>query len=313
MNVKTGNTSVIAGDYSTYNGLQIGLLKRHTYNDAFLAFTEEKGFDCEIYYYETPTELTNALVNDEVDALVNSYIRTPEDERVVEDFGQTPLNVVLGMTQIVQKYTHDPVRLKNALENINSEGNYLLSLINSIFDINQLEYGHMDLNQQAFAPAECVEESTEMIRPFADKKEQHFEVDCSECKDWVVVGDSSRFSQIMVNIISNAIKYTDIGEPEGNPDDAGREGARGVCRIRITIIFKKKLCCARHGRAFWCMIENRKVSFMQGRRTGWKLRKISNGRKNWNGWICCCIRDSLSCCFRASDAGEEKRKYGLSI
>ena len=94
MNVKTGNTSVIAGDYSTYNGLRIGLLQRHTYNDAFLAFTKEKGFDCEIVYYETPTELTNALVNDEVNALVNSYIRTPEDERVVENFGQTPYYIM---------------------------------------------------------------------------------------------------------------------------------------------------------------------------------------------------------------------------
>lgn len=90
MNVKAGNTKVIAGDYSTYNGLKIGLLRRHTYNDKFKAFAKEKGFTCEIRYYETPTELTNALVDGEVDALVNSYIRTPEDEQTVENFGQTP-------------------------------------------------------------------------------------------------------------------------------------------------------------------------------------------------------------------------------
>ena len=94
MNVKAGNTKVIAGDYSTYNGLKIGLLARHTYNDKFIAFTKEKGFDCEIIYYETPTELNNALIHDEVDALVNSYIRTPEDEQVVEDFGQTPYYIM---------------------------------------------------------------------------------------------------------------------------------------------------------------------------------------------------------------------------
>lgn len=90
MNVKAGNTKVIAGDYSTYNGLKIGLLRRHTYNDSFKAFAKEKGFQCEIRYYETPTELTDALVSGEVDALVNSYIRTPEDEQTVENFGQTP-------------------------------------------------------------------------------------------------------------------------------------------------------------------------------------------------------------------------------
>ena len=68
-----GQHDVVAGDYSTYNGLRIGLLARHTYNDSFKEFAKEKGFDCEIIYYETPTELTDALINDEVDALVNSY------------------------------------------------------------------------------------------------------------------------------------------------------------------------------------------------------------------------------------------------
>lgn len=94
MNVKTGNTRVAAGDYSTYEGLRVGLLRRHTYNEQFEAFAKEKGFSCEILYYETPTELTNALIHDEVDALVNSYIRTPEDERVIENFGETPYYIM---------------------------------------------------------------------------------------------------------------------------------------------------------------------------------------------------------------------------
>ncbi len=94
MKVKVGSTKVVSGDYSTYNGLRIGLLARHTYNESFLNWVDEKGFDCEIVYYDTPTDLTNALINDEVDALVNSYIRTPEDERVIEDFGQTPYYIM---------------------------------------------------------------------------------------------------------------------------------------------------------------------------------------------------------------------------
>ena len=62
MNVKVGNTKVVPGDYSTYNGLVIGLLARHTYNPAFLEWAKEKGFQYEIKYYETQTELSNALV-----------------------------------------------------------------------------------------------------------------------------------------------------------------------------------------------------------------------------------------------------------
>jgi len=90
MNVKRGNNKVVAGDYSTYEGLKVGLLARHTYNDGFIEFTKNKGFSCEIVYYETPTELTDALIKGEVDALVNSYIRTPEDEVTIENFGETP-------------------------------------------------------------------------------------------------------------------------------------------------------------------------------------------------------------------------------
>ena len=94
MNVKVGNRAIVSGDYSTYNGIRVGLLQRHTYNNMFLRFVEEKGFDCEIVYYETPTELSNALVNDEVDALVNSYIQIPEDEQTIETFGETPYFII---------------------------------------------------------------------------------------------------------------------------------------------------------------------------------------------------------------------------
>lgn len=95
MNVKVGNRRIVSGDYSTYNGMRVGLLRRHTYNGAFLDFMQEKGFTCDIIYYETPTELTNALVDGDVDALVNSYIRIPEDERTIENFGETPYYIMV--------------------------------------------------------------------------------------------------------------------------------------------------------------------------------------------------------------------------
>lgn len=569
MNVKVGNDKIVAGDYSTYNGIKVGLLRRHTYNNSFLEFTKEKGFDCEIVYYDTPTDLTNALIDDEVDALVDSYIRIPEDEKVIENFGETPyyimarkedqdlidqidyaidamnvelpnwrtelynkyygvqemntelteaeetllkkmqdedyviravmspdnnpyswyengeargiaadifratadklglkyeivpvsdvqeyrdalesgdidiwmdldgyyedegehkykitnpyltttvsvlrsrsasekieklvirndniavreiisstwpkaeiieagslaecrqkvlsgeadgalimsyaaqklarddvqnrlrvdivpgasldlqmgvhadidchfygiwektltdisqnilaevvqpyleqtatptmiaylfdhpiyfiiccmgvfvilcllllyrqsvqsrkrqqkiseeleialdkareateskqnffskmshdirtpLNVVLGMAQVARKYKHDLPRLETALDNISTEGNYLLVMINSILDVNQLEHGAVELTEEAFNPAYCLMESAEVLQPLADKKEQHLTVDCDQM-DRVVLGDVNRLKQIIINIVSNAIKYTDAG------------------------------------------------------------------------------------------------------
>lgn len=58
---------------------------------------------------------------------------------------RTPLNVVLGMTQIAKKYKNNADKLENALDNIAKEGNYLLVLINSILDVNQLEHGTIEL------------------------------------------------------------------------------------------------------------------------------------------------------------------------
>ena len=135
MNVKVGNRKVVAGDYSTYDGLRIGLLRRHTYNDKFIAFTEEKGFNCEILYYETPAELSNALIHDEVDAIVNSYIGTPEDERVVESFGQTAYYIM------VRKEDHALVeQIDAAIDNMNVETpNWRTNLYNKY-------YGSKDFN-----------------------------------------------------------------------------------------------------------------------------------------------------------------------
>ena len=140
MNVKRGNTSVISGDYSTYDGLKIGLLKRHTYNDRFIRFTKEKGFACDIVYYTTPTDLSNALINGEVDALVNSYIRTPEDETTIEDFGETPYYFM------ARKEDQDLIdRLDAAIDEMNIESpNWRDDLYNQY-------YGSQDSNTELTA------------------------------------------------------------------------------------------------------------------------------------------------------------------
>lgn len=89
MNIKVGNSKVVAGDYATYEGMRIGLLQSQICNDSFLQWADEKGFAYTVTYYDTPADLTNALNEDKVDAIVDSYIRTPEDELTIEDFGRT--------------------------------------------------------------------------------------------------------------------------------------------------------------------------------------------------------------------------------
>ncbi|MDO5339364.1 MAG: transporter substrate-binding domain-containing protein [Eubacteriales bacterium] len=137
------------------------------------------------------------------DAKFNFFSKMSHDIR-------TPLNAVLGMTQIAKKYENDKDKLDNALEQILTEGNYLLTMINSILDVNQLEHGQIELNNKPFDINECVRNSIDILYPLAEKKEQILTMSL-DCKERVVVGDAGRLSQIIVNIVSNAIKYTDAG------------------------------------------------------------------------------------------------------
>ena len=123
---------------------------------------------------------------------------------------RTQMNAVLGMTQIAKKYKNNPQKLEDALENITSEGHYLLTMINSILDVNQLEHGHIELNNRPFDIAECLQDSMGILEPLAVKKQQTLSVS-STIKNRIVVGDSGKYSQIMINIVSNAVKYTNMG------------------------------------------------------------------------------------------------------
>lgn len=108
---------------------------------------------------------------------------------------RTPLNAVLGMSQIAQKYIDDPKRLNEALDSISSEGNYLLSLIDSILDVNQLEYGSLELNASPFDLTKCVKDSIDLLIPVARRTDRKLTLNYN-CGEAVVIGDSGRLSQI---------------------------------------------------------------------------------------------------------------------
>ena len=171
---------------------------------------------------KTAQQLSAALADAQAanDAKNNFFSKMSHDLR-------TPLNVVLGMTQIAQKYQKDPERLRDALESISSEGNYLLVLINSILDVNQLESGRMELSLEPFSPEAAVWGGVEILRPLANEKEQHLLLSCTG-EEVVVLGDGNRFSQILMNIISNAIKYTENGGSIQVSLDCAPDG---VCRF----------------------------------------------------------------------------------
>lgn len=93
LTVKIGNTNVVEGDYSTYDGIKIGMLEDNSKNETFENFAEEKGFDFEPVYFETQEELSAALQDDKIDAAVSGSLRLLDNEWIMESIDASPFYI----------------------------------------------------------------------------------------------------------------------------------------------------------------------------------------------------------------------------
>ncbi len=94
--VKEGNRDVIAGDYSTYDGLRIGMLKNNSKNDNFDDFAKSHGFSYIPVYYSTENELTQALQADMVDGIISGSLRKLNNEWLIESMNESDFYVVVN-------------------------------------------------------------------------------------------------------------------------------------------------------------------------------------------------------------------------
>jgi two-component system, sensor histidine kinase and response regulator len=124
---------------------------------------------------------------------------------------RTPLNGVIGMTGSVleTELTSDQ---RECLDTIKLSADLLLTVVNDILDFSKIEAGKMDLEVIAFDLIDCVEEALKMIALRAGEKGLELLCDLPPTLPEMVRGDSARLRQIIVNLVSNAIKFTDNGE-----------------------------------------------------------------------------------------------------
>jgi signal transduction histidine kinase len=123
---------------------------------------------------------------------------------------RTPLNAILGMTELSKRYLEDPPALSSCLEKIQSSGKYLLELINDILDMSRMEQGKLTLDNRQFNLRDCVEECLGNFRLQAQQEGKTLE--CSfQAGDTLLMGDDFRVRQILNNLLSNAVKFTPKG------------------------------------------------------------------------------------------------------
>lgn len=124
---------------------------------------------------------------------------------------RTPMNAILGMTEIAKKRMDDPEKLSRCLDKLSLTSEHLLTLINDVLDISKVEYGSMALHAAPFSVEKTIGNITNMIKPQAESKQLEFETEIKDIKREYLVADEIRINQIYINLLTNAVKYT----PEG--------------------------------------------------------------------------------------------------
>jgi len=124
---------------------------------------------------------------------------------------RTPLNGLIGMTGLLLETPLDPQQQDYA-ETIRASGETLLALINDILDFSKIESGRLELENQPFELRRCVADSVDLVSARAAEKGLHLHYGIEESCPEVVVGDVTRVRQVLVNLVSNSVKFTETGE-----------------------------------------------------------------------------------------------------
>lgn len=125
---------------------------------------------------------------------------------------RTPMNAIIGMTELAKIHFDDAEKLKDYLNKIEISSKYLLKLINEVLDVNKIESGKFVLEEIEFNLSNVIEDAVTIVQPKIQDKNQKFSLSITDNTNLNVVGDEQKLCQILINILENASKYT---EPNG--------------------------------------------------------------------------------------------------
>jgi signal transduction histidine kinase len=140
---------------------------------------------------------------------------------------RTPLNSVIGYADLMLTIMSDSLteKQRDYVKRIMNNGERLLTLINDILDLSKIEAGHLELVIQTIAPADLLKTIQAEMQPLASQKDLKFELTLDPALPAALRGDPKRLQQIITNLLSNAIRFTDKGEVK-------------VCVIREDLIWR---------------------------------------------------------------------------
>lgn len=161
----------------------------------------------EVRVRERTAELAIAKEHaEQADRLKSAFLATMSHEL------RTPLNSIIGFTGIILQGMVGELNSeqRKQLMMVRKSAHHLLTLINDVLDISKIESGQLEIQKGGFVVREAVQKALDVVRPLADKKQLPIDLSVSPEIDRLV-SDRRRFEQILINLLNNAVKFTDRG------------------------------------------------------------------------------------------------------
>ena len=124
---------------------------------------------------------------------------------------RTPMNAILGYTELLLDPQQTPADRTQCIQTVHRNGEHLLTLINDILDLSKIEAGQMTVEQIACSPAQITREVESLMRARSEEKAIGLDVVFRGSLPQTIHSDPTRLRQILVNLVGNAIKFTDVG------------------------------------------------------------------------------------------------------
>ena len=123
---------------------------------------------------------------------------------------RTPMNAIVGLTELTESVDGLPGKARAYMDKLKSSSHYLLSLINDILDMSRIENGKMEIAREPFSIKRMIEEIDSMMKAEAENRKVRFLAEQTVRSD-MLIGDSIRLRQVILNLLSNAFKFTPAG------------------------------------------------------------------------------------------------------